>query len=69
MVLEGIKETVIKPVSLFMLVIPIVIITLCLMRKHLVVALSWGIVAGIVVGVHLDRVDRVIIVSAIKREK
>ena len=33
-----------------MLVIPIVIITLCLKRKHLVVALSWGIAAGAVVG-------------------
>ena len=49
-VLEGVKETAIKPVSLLMLVIPIVIITLCLRRKHLVVALSWGIVAGAVVG-------------------
>lgn len=48
--LEGIEETVIKPVSLFMFVIPIVIIILCLKRKHLVVALSWGIVAGTVVG-------------------
>ena len=49
-VLEGIEETAIKPVSLLMLVIPVVIITLCLKRKHLVVALSWGIVAGAVVG-------------------
>ena len=49
-VLEGIKETAIQPVSLLMLVIPIVIITLCLRRKHLVVALSWGIAAGAVVG-------------------
>ena len=49
-VMEGIKEVTIQPVSLLMLVIPIVIITLCLMRKHLVVALSWGIVTGIVVG-------------------
>ena len=49
-ILEGIEETVIKPVSLFMFVIPIVIIILCLKRKHLVVALSWGIVAGTVVG-------------------
>ena len=48
--LGGIEETVIKPVSLFMFVIPIVIIILCLKRKHLVVALSWGIVAGTVVG-------------------
>ena len=49
-VMEGIKEVTMKPVSLLMLVIPIVIITLCLKRKHLVVALSWGIVAGTVVG-------------------
>lgn len=49
-VLEGVKEAAVKPVSLLMLVIPVVIITLCLMRKHLVVALSWGIVAGAVVG-------------------
>ena len=39
-VLEGIKETAVNPISLLMLVIPIVIITLCLRRKHLVVALS-----------------------------
>ena len=49
-VLEGIKDATVKPVSLVMLVIPIVIITLCLKRKHLVVALSWGIVAGMAVG-------------------
>ncbi len=39
-----------KPVSLVMLVVPVVIITLCLMRKHLITALSWGILAGIVAG-------------------
>ena len=49
-VLEGIKETAMKPLSLLMLVIPVVIITLCLKRKHLVVALSWGIAAGAVAG-------------------
>ena len=39
-----------KPVSLVMLAVPAVIIVLCLMRKHLITALSWGIVAGIAVG-------------------
>lgn len=39
-----------NPVSLVMLVIPVVIITLCLMRKHLITALSWGILAGIAAG-------------------
>lgn len=49
-VLEGVKETSVKPVSLLMLVIPVMIIVLCLLRKHLVVALSWGIAAGVLVG-------------------
>ena len=40
----------INPVSLLMLVVPVVIITLCMMRKHLITALSWGILAGIAVG-------------------
>ena len=39
-----------NPVSLVMLVIPVVIIALCLMRKHLITALSWGILAGIAAG-------------------
>lgn len=39
-----------KPVSLVMLAVPVVIIVLCLMRKHLITALSWGILAGIIVG-------------------
>lgn len=39
-----------NPVSLVMLVVPVVIIALCLMRKHLITALSWGILAGIAVG-------------------
>ena len=39
-----------NPVSLVMLVVPVVIIVLCMMRKHLITALSWGIIAGIVVG-------------------
>ena len=39
-----------NPASLVMLVVPAVIIILCLMRKHLITALSWGILAGIVAG-------------------
>lgn len=39
-----------KPVSLVMLVVPVVIIVLCLMKKHLITALSCGILAGIVAG-------------------
>lgn len=32
------------------LVLPVVIIVLCLMRKHLITALSWGILAGTAAG-------------------
>lgn len=39
-----------EPVSLVMLAVPAVIIVLCLMRKHLITALSWGILAGIAAG-------------------
>lgn len=39
-----------NPISLVMLVIPVVIIALCMMRKHLITALSWGILAGVVAG-------------------
>lgn len=39
-----------NPASLVMLVVPVVIIALCLMRKHLITALSWGILAGIAAG-------------------
>ena len=39
-----------KPVSLVLLVVPVVIIVLCMMRKHLITALSWGILAGIAAG-------------------
>lgn len=39
-----------NPVSLVILVVPAVIIVLSMMRKHLIVALSWGILAGIAVG-------------------
>lgn len=40
----------VNPLSLIMLVVPVVIIVLCMMRKHLITALSWGILAGIAVG-------------------
>ena len=39
-----------NPVSLVMLAVPLVIIVLCMMRKQLITALSWGILAGIAVG-------------------
>lgn len=39
-----------KPVSLVMLVVPAVIIVSCLMRKHLITALSYGILAGTAAG-------------------
>ena len=39
-----------NPVSLVMLAVPLVIIVLRMMRKHLITALSWGILAGIAVG-------------------
>lgn len=39
-----------NPNSLIMLVVPVVIIVLCMMRKHLITALSWGILAGIAAG-------------------
>ncbi len=38
------------PVSLVMLVVPVVIIVLCMRRKHLITALSFGILAGIAAG-------------------
>lgn len=46
---EAVEDTA-NPVSLVMLVVPAVIIALCLMRKHLITALSWGILAGIASG-------------------
>lgn len=39
-----------NPASLAMLMVPAVIILLCLMRRHLITALSWGILAGIAAG-------------------
>lgn len=38
------------PISLVMLVIPVVIIVLCMMKKHLITALSWGILSGVAAG-------------------
>ena len=46
---EAVSGTV-NPASLVMLVVPAVIIVLCLMKKHLITALSWGILAGIAAG-------------------
>ena len=40
----------VNPTSLVMLAVPIVIIVLCMMRKHLITALSLGILAGIAAG-------------------
>ncbi|NLX64161.1 MAG: hypothetical protein GX022_05210 [Clostridiaceae bacterium] len=39
-----------NPLSLVMLIAPIVIMILCFMRKHLIVALSYGVLSGIIVG-------------------
>lgn len=39
-----------NPVSLVMLAVPVVIIVLCMMRKHLITALSWGILTGLAAG-------------------
>ncbi len=46
----GGAEPVAKPVSLVMLIVPVVIIAACLMRRHLITALSYGILAGIAAG-------------------
>lgn len=43
-------DVIAKPQSLIMLVVPVVIIVLCMMRKHLITALSWGILSGIAAG-------------------
>ena len=48
--IEGIGEAAVRPVSLVMLAVPAVIIVLCLMRKHLITALSFGILAGAAAG-------------------
>lgn len=39
-----------NPLSLIMLVVPVVIIVLCMMKKHLITALAWGILAGMAAG-------------------
>ncbi|MCI8402491.1 MAG: hypothetical protein HFI38_10475 [Lachnospiraceae bacterium] len=49
-VLDGAAETAIRPESLIMLVVPAVIIILCLLRRHLITALSWGILSGTAAG-------------------
>lgn len=46
----GTEEGSVNPVSLIMLVVPVVIIVLCMMRKHLITALSWGVLSGIAAG-------------------
>ena len=48
---SGLTDVTAKPLSLVMLVVPVVIIALCMMRKHLITALSWGILAGIAAGI------------------
>lgn len=45
-----ITDAIAKPQSLIMLVVPVVIIVLCMMKKHLITALSWGILSGIAAG-------------------
>lgn len=47
---DGTADAAAKPLSLVMLVVPVVIIVLCMMRKHLITALSWGILSGIAAG-------------------
>ncbi len=46
----GAADSTANPASLILLVVPVVIIVLCMMRKHLITALSWGILAGIAAG-------------------
>lgn len=46
----GGADSAVNPASLIMLVVPVVIIVLCMMRKHLITALSWGILSGIAAG-------------------
>ena len=47
--LEGSAATA-DPLSLIMLLIPATIIVLCLLRKHLITALAYGVIVGIVLG-------------------
>ncbi|MDE6404526.1 MAG: hypothetical protein K2M20_02600 [Lachnospiraceae bacterium] len=46
----GVADAQASPASLLMLVVPVVIIVLCMMRKHLITALSWGILVGMAAG-------------------
>lgn len=46
---EG-QAAAIRPLSLIMLVVPFTIVVLCLMRRHLIMALSYGILTGILAG-------------------
>ncbi len=50
LVLEGNGEAAVCPLSLVMLVVPVTIVVFCLMRRHLIAALSYGILAGIAAG-------------------
>lgn len=47
---ESMQETAVRPLSLIMLVVPVTIVALCLMRRHLITALSYGILAGAAAG-------------------
>lgn len=46
----GAADSTANPASLILLIVPVVIIVLCMLRKHLITALSWGILAGIAAG-------------------
>ncbi|MCL2122303.1 MAG: hypothetical protein FWH28_08665, partial [Clostridiales bacterium] len=47
---EAMGELSYNPLSFVMLAVPIVIITLCFLRKHLIVALAYGSLTGIIIG-------------------
>ena len=47
---ETMQEAAVRPLSLIMLVVPVTIVALCLLRKHLITALSYGILAGAAAG-------------------
>lgn len=44
------QDVAVRPLSLIMLVVPVTIVALCLMRRHLIMALSYGILAGAAAG-------------------
>lgn len=48
-VLEA-AATTLRPMSLVMILVPVTIIILCLMNKHLLTALSWGVIVGVILG-------------------